>query len=152
VLLLLLALVLPFLASSPFFQERLGGPRVVEIAFGATFWLVGAATAGQARGNFGYLAEFAPNRLRPTYATITNGILGIVAFAPIAGGVLIDRGGYELLCLTAAVVGLLAVFASGAMTDAFVRASSSASALRLRRSAAQGPSAGAAPSVSVRVD
>ncbi|MFM9107829.1 MAG: hypothetical protein ACKOWF_14140, partial [Chloroflexota bacterium] len=140
-----------FLASSPFFQERLGGSQVVELAFGATFWLIGAATAGQARGNFGYLAEFAPNRLRPTYATITNGILAVVAFAPIAGGLLIERGGYELLFLVAAVIGLLAVFASGAMTDAFVRASSSASALRMRRSAAQGAAAGP-PSVTVRVD
>ncbi len=147
----LLALVLPYVASSQFFQERLGGSRVVEIAFGAAFWFIGAASAGQARANFGYLAEFAPTRLRSTYATITNGILAIAAFAPVAGGILIERGGYELLFLVAAVIGLLAVFASGAMTDAFVRASSSASALRLRRNVGRGQMSGP-PAVSIRVD
>lgn len=147
----LLALVLPYVAASQFFQDRLGGSRIVEIAFGATFWFIGAASAGQARANFGYLAEFAPTRLRSTYATITNGILAIVAFSPVVGGMLIERGGYELLFLVAAVLGLLAVFASGAMTDAFVRGSSAASALRLRRNTGQGSMAGP-PSVSIRVD
>jgi MFS family permease len=135
----LLALVLPYLASSQFFQERLAGTRVVEIAFGAAFWFIGAATAGQARANFGYLAEFAPTRLRGAYASVTNGILAIVAFSPIAGGLLIERGGYDLLFLVAAVIGLLAVFASGAMTDAFVRASSATSAMRLRRESGPPP-------------
>ena len=102
---------------------------------------IGAAAAGQARGNFGYLGEFAPTRLRPAFATLTNAVLGVVAFIPVVGGLVVERWGYDQLFLATAVLALLAVFASGALTNAFVRpTSASSSAVRLRRDAG-GPAA-----------
>jgi len=117
----LLALVLPSLAATGFWRERFAGTPVLEIAFGVSFWCIGAASAAQGRGTFGYLAEFSPSRLRPAYTAATNTALAVVAFAPIAAGVLIERAGFDALFLVAAVVGVLAVFASGALANTFVR-------------------------------
>lgn len=117
----LLALVLPSLASTGLWRDRFAGGPLLEIVFGVAFWGIGASSAAQARGTFGYLAEFAPFRLRAAYAFATNAALAVVAFAPIAAGLLVERAGFDALFLVAAVVGVLAVFASGALANTFVR-------------------------------
>ncbi|MCC6315893.1 MAG: hypothetical protein IT337_17990 [Thermomicrobiales bacterium] len=117
----LLALLLPYLAATGFYRDRFPAALTVAVLFGIAFACLGAAAAGQGRGNFGYLAEFAPVRLRARYATLTNGLLAALAFAPVLGGRLVERAGYDALFLTAAVVALLSVFVSGALTNAFVR-------------------------------
>ena len=128
----LLALVLPSLASTALWQDRFAGTPVLEVAFGIAFWCIGAATAALARGTFGYVAEFAPFRLRTAYTLATNALLAVLAFAPIAAGLLVERLGFEELFLVAAVVGVLAVVASGGLANSFVR-------LRSRSTAPMGP-------------
>ncbi len=136
----LLALVLPSLASTGLWQDRFAGTPLLEAAFGVAFWCIGAATAALARGTFGYIAEFAPFRLRTAYTLVTNALLAVLAFAPVAAGLLVERLGFEELFLVAAVVGVLAVFASGALANTFVR-------LRSRSVSPIGPAATAvAPS------
>jgi hypothetical protein len=132
----LLALLLPFVTATTFYQDRFVNPALPSVLFGLAFVALGAAQAGQARGNFGYLAAVAPARLRSAYAAVTNGVLAVVALAPIAGGVIVDRRGGEFsaLLLVATLIGLLAVFASGALADPFVRTRPTAAAWRLRRS------------------
>lgn len=130
----LVALILPFLVSSPQFNRWFTNPSTVPTVFGIAYVALGVTLAGQARSNFGYLAEAAPERSRIAYAAITNTVLAIVAFAPILGGMLIERRGYDALLLTSTGLGLLAVFASGALTDTHVRARRTAQAWRLRRS------------------
>ncbi len=117
----LVALTLPYLAATTAWRSRAGDGPWLEVVFGAAFWCIGAAATGQARGTFGYLGEFAPSRSRPAYAAILNGGLGIAAFVPILGGIVVTRSGYDALFIIATIVALLAVFASGALTDAFVR-------------------------------
>jgi hypothetical protein len=48
---------------------------------------------------------------------MTNAVLAVVAFAPVLGGILIQRFGYEVLFGTAAALGLGAVFAGGWLAD-----------------------------------
>jgi hypothetical protein len=117
----LLALVLPYLAETTIWRDRAADGRALEILFGAAFWCIGAAAAGQARGTFGYLAEFASARARAGYAAVLNVALTVAAFAPILGGLLVARAGYDGLFIVAAAIALLAVFLSGALTNAFVR-------------------------------
>lgn len=117
----LLALALPFVADSRFFQERFGDSTVLAWVFAAAFVCMGAAASGQARGNFGYLAEISPDRFRGPYAGILNSALMLVAFAPVAGGLLIERFGYEGLFAVAALAAFIGAFASGSLTNAFVR-------------------------------
>src|SRR5690606_35298369 len=130
----LIALMLPYLVSSPQFNRWFTNPATVPVIFGLAYVALGVTLAGQSRANFGYLAEAAPERSRATYGAITNAVLAIVAFSPILGGILIERRGYDALLLTATGLGLLAIFASGALTDTHVRTRRTAQAWRLRRS------------------
>jgi MFS family permease len=129
----LVALVLPYLVSSPQFSRWFSNPVTLPALFGIAYIALGATLAGQSRGNFGYLAEVAPERSRAAYAAITNAVTAIVAFVPIVGGIVIERRGYDALLLTASGLALLAVFASGALTDTHVRTRRTAQAWRLRR-------------------
>jgi MFS family permease len=117
----LLALVLPSIASTTLWRDRFGGQALLEIVFGVAFWCIGASTSAQARGTFGYLAEFAPFRLRAAYTFATNAGLAVAAFAPVAAGLLVERAGFDGLFLIAALVGVVAVFASGALPNTYVR-------------------------------
>jgi MFS family permease len=82
-----------------------------------TFVAVGAALAAQSRGNYAYLASLAPRAQFSSYAGLTNAVLAVVAFAPVLGGGLIQRFGYETFFVVAAAAGLVAVLASGWLVD-----------------------------------
>ena len=112
-----IALATPPLAAIGLIQERLGDETALTTAYGAAFFVVGAALAGQSRGNYDYLAALAPHQLLPAFTGLTNGILAIVAFSPVLGGILIERFGYEALFGVAAAIGLAAVFAGGWLVE-----------------------------------
>ncbi|MCC7024249.1 MAG: hypothetical protein IT338_15595 [Thermomicrobiales bacterium] len=107
-----IALVLPAVAATGAIGERMPAGTITSL-FGIAFFTIGAALAGQARANHDYLAPLAPPHLLSTYSTLTNAVLVLFAFAPVVGGALIQRAGYEALFGTALVLGLLAVFAGG---------------------------------------
>ena len=129
----MLALVLPYLLDYQELEQRLAAGNQLPIVFGVAFLILGAVTSGQGRANFAYLSEIANPRLHGVYAGIANAVLAVVAFAPVLGGMLIERSGYEVLFLVGAAIALLAVFASGALTDAFVRPVATPSIARVRR-------------------
>jgi hypothetical protein len=108
-----LALVLPQLAATEAVRARLAEHSSMVWLYGATFVALGAALAAQSRGNYSYLVGLAPRAQFPTYAGLTNAVLAVVAFAPVLGGALIQRLGYETFFVIAAATGLVAVLASG---------------------------------------
>jgi hypothetical protein len=112
-----IALATPPLAAIGLIQERLSDVTALTTAYGAAFFVVGAALAGQSRGNYDYLAALAPHQLLPSRTALTNAILAIVAFSPVLGGILIERFGYEALFGVAAAIGLATVFAGGWLVD-----------------------------------
>ena len=71
-----------------------------------SFWLVG-----------GFRKPLEPRPLLGAYTALTNAILAVVAFAPVLGGVVIQRSGYETLLVATLAVGLAAVFAGGALAS-----------------------------------
>ena len=111
------ALATPPLAAIGLVRERLPDAAALTTAYGAVFFVVGAALAAQSRGNYDYLAALAPHPVLPAYAGLSNAILAIVAFSPVLGGVLIERFGYEVLFGVAAAVGLATVFAGGWLAE-----------------------------------
>ncbi len=131
----LIALMLPFVVGTNLYREHVSDSRTVAVIFGLAFLALGVSLAGQAQANYAYVAEFASERFHPTYVGLTNALLAIVAFAPVIGGMLIERFNYPILFLIAAMVGLMAVFASGALTDTHVRTRRAAAVWRLRRPA-----------------
>jgi hypothetical protein len=110
-----LALALPSLAATAQVRERFAEGSPLTIAYGAAFFAIGAALAAQSRGNYDHLAGLAPRQHFPTYVALTNLVLAIVAFAPVVGGIIIQRSGYEALFGVAISIGLAAVFAAGAL-------------------------------------
>lgn len=129
----LLALLLPYLATTDLYRERVGDREPLAIIFGLAFVALGASLAGQARANFGYLAEVAPVRLRAADAGLSNMVLAVVAFAPVIGGIIRQRWDFETLFLVGGAISLLAVFASGALADTFVRTNRASGGWRVRR-------------------
>jgi hypothetical protein len=57
-------------------------------------------------GFFNYLLEIAPEGMRPAYVGLSNTIIGVTTFAPVAGGWLLEATSYTVLfALTSALVG-----------------------------------------------
>ncbi|MDQ3467228.1 MAG: MFS transporter, partial [Chloroflexota bacterium] len=129
----LLALMLPFLAQSDFYQENVTSDTVLPVLFSLAFVAIGVSLGGQSRASTTYLSEIAPGRRRESFGSITNAALAVAAMAPLLGGWIVERRDYPALFIAAILIGLLAVFVSGALTDTHVRTRPTATAWRLRR-------------------
>lgn len=117
-----IALATPPLAAIGLVRDRLPDATALTTIYGAAFFVVGAALAAQSRGNYDYLAALAPQQVLPAFTGMTNAMLALVAFAPVLGGILIERFGYEALFGVAAAVGLVTVFAGGWLAETPSRA------------------------------
>jgi hypothetical protein len=117
-----IALATPPLAAIGLIRDRLPDETALTTVYGAAFFVVGAALAAQSRGNYDYLAALAPHPVLPAFTGMTNAILALVAFAPVLGGILIERFGYEALFGVAAAVGLATVFVGGWLVETPSRA------------------------------
>jgi hypothetical protein len=117
-----IALATPPLAAIGLIRDRLPDETALTTVYGAAFFAVGAALAAQSRGNYDYLAALAPHPILPAFTGMTNAILALVAFAPVLGGILIERFGYEALFGVAAAVGLATVFVGGWLVETPSRA------------------------------
>lgn len=112
-----IALSMPYIADTPVGRGQLEFGSLARALFALGFFAIGAALAAQSRGNSGYLTPLATWHQQSAYSGITNAVLVIVAFAPVVGGYLIQRFSYEVLFMSAIVVGLAAVFASSWMVE-----------------------------------
>jgi MFS family permease len=128
----LIALILPYVADSRLYQDRFDDNRPIFYAFGFVFVAFGAVLGGQALGNFGYLGDIAPPTARASFSRLTNAVMAVASLAPIAGAKVVDRYGYDTLFVSAAAIGLAAIFASGILTEAHTRTRPVAQAWRLR--------------------
>lgn len=135
----LIALLVPYALDAEVAASRFDDQRLAAILFGVVVAALGLAIGVQERANFAYLLDIAPGARRLGYAGLTNALLGVAAFASLLAGAGVDRQGFRALFLAAAAVGLVAVFASGALTDTNVRARPTAAAWRLRRAGGQAP-------------
>lgn len=108
-----LALVVPQIAASDPLRARLGETTMTINLYGLAFFAIGASLAAVSRGGYSYLAAIAPRQLLRPAISLSNMILAAAAFAPVAGGAMIQRFGYEVLFGAAAALGLAAVFAGG---------------------------------------
>jgi hypothetical protein len=108
-----IALVVPQLAATAALRQRFPDQAPIVDLYGVAIFAIGAAMAAQSRANCAYLAGLAPAARLASYTGLTNSILAVVAFAPVLGGVLIERSGYEALFAVTVALGLAAVFASG---------------------------------------
>ncbi len=111
------ALALPPLAATELMRERFPEGSPLMSVYGLAFFAIGAALAAQSLGTNNYLSALAPRPLLGTYAGLTNAVLAVIAFAPVVGGMVIERSGYETLFVAILVIGLAAVFAGGALTS-----------------------------------
>ncbi len=128
----LVTLLLPFLADSSLYQNRFHDLSPLWYAFGIVFMLHGASLAGQSNSTFAYLLDIAPTDRRFAYIWMTNVILMVTAFAPIAGAYIIERSGFDRVFIVAALASLTAILASGLLTDTHTGTRAVAQTWRLR--------------------
>jgi hypothetical protein len=112
-----MALALPPLAATEMMRERFADGSPLTSLYGLVFFAIGAALAAQARGTNDYLSALSPRSLHTAYTGLINAVLAVIAFAPVLGGMLIQRSGYEALLVAVLAIGLAAVFAGGALTS-----------------------------------
>lgn len=114
-----LALLLPQLLTVEQFQSRFGSDAPTFV-FAVGFVATGAALAALARSGPAYLAPLAPRHLSASYSALTSGLLALAAFAPVAGGLIIQRFSYEALFVATILVGLAGVLSSGWLAEVIV--------------------------------
>lgn len=131
----LLAMILPDLSQSDLYRRYVTSDRFLPVALALAFVAIGVSLGGQSRASASYLTDIAPRRWRGSFGSITNIVLAVAALAPLVGAVIVERTDFSKLFIAALLIGLLAVFASGALTDTHVRTRPTAAAWRLRRSA-----------------
>jgi len=117
----LIALVMPQLIGTTFWQSRFSDMHLNEIVFGAIFVCLGASIAGQGLSTHAYLADITVPRFRGAYTGMLNVVLAVVALTPILGGVIIGRRGFDALFVLLIALGIVAVFISGFLPNTFVR-------------------------------
>jgi hypothetical protein len=127
------ALLVPHVVKLTIYTDHVSDSRVPYIIFGAVFVAIGIALSGSITSNFGYIMEIAPHDVRPAYIGMANALIGISGFVMVLGGSLLDRRGYETLFATASVIGLVAVFAGGILTQTHTRTQPTTQTWGLRR-------------------
>jgi len=94
------------------------GPATIT-AFALVFVLQGAALNGQSTAGHNLLLEIAPRNLRPTYVGLANSVLGVASFAPLLGGLMVDRLGFAPLFAVALTVQLAGWHATRRIIDSY---------------------------------
>lgn len=98
-------IVLPLLAV---ITEHLGGGALLLVVFG----LAGAANGGSQSGFSQYVLDLVPARDRRVFMGLANTATAPALLMPIAGGLLLDWGGYGLLFAGAIVGGVGALLST----------------------------------------
>jgi hypothetical protein len=77
------------------------------------FASIGASLAAQSIADSGYLDRLGSPLLSTSISGVSQGAIVLAGFAPVLGGVVIQRYGYEVLFALSIIVGLGAVLSSG---------------------------------------
>lgn len=109
------ALILPQLNSLPAGISVSSMQDVSRYAVLLAFSSIGASLAAQVISHPGYIARLASPLHSSSISGVSLGAVVLASFAPVVGGVVIQRYGYETLFAAVIIVGLGAVFASGTL-------------------------------------
>ena len=86
-------------------------------AFAAVFLAAGAYSSGSGIGLMNYLMDTAPGEQRPLYLAFNNTIFGLVRFAAMASGLIVDWAGFRALFGISAVAYVIAFGLSLTMSE-----------------------------------
>ncbi len=112
VLIPLLMVTLPLILRSVL-VNRTEASSLGPLVFGGIVVLWGLAVAGADAADRAYLRDALAPMHRPATRGLFLMLLVVLSFAYVAGGVIVDRWGFEALMLVAFGAGLLTLFASG---------------------------------------
>jgi MFS family permease len=113
----IVTLLLPSLSS---LQAGIGVSSAQETSRYAilmAFASIGASLAAQALANPEFLARLGGPFRSGSVSGVVQGAVVLASFAPVLGGVVIQRYGYEALFAVTIIIGLGAVFASGMLVE-----------------------------------
>lgn len=114
----IVALVLPTLSSLPTSVGMTSMQDINRLAVYVAFASIGASLAAQAIAHADYIARLADPLRSGSVSGVSQGAVILAGFAPVFGGMVIQRYGYETLFGLTIVIGLGAVFASGMLIGA----------------------------------
>lgn len=112
-----LALILPSLGSLSAGLGLSVTEGTSQSAIMVAFASIGASLAAQTIAHHGYLAGLRGHLRSGSMSAVSQAAIVLASFAPVVGGVVIQRYGYETLFGMMIIVGLGAVFASGLLVS-----------------------------------
>jgi hypothetical protein len=112
-----IALMLPSISDRDLWTNNISNPNAPAMALGLSFALLGAASSGLVRGSYGYLNETVAQNNRFFASALTNAILTITAFAPIAILSYVGDHGFENVLTAGLLITLVSLLASGLLTN-----------------------------------
>ena len=107
-----LGVILVFLPATP----------MLVWAYIACYLILGMVNGSSLLGYFNYILDLAPPGSRPIYMGVANSLSGLLVFAPIAGGWILDYSSYQVLFVLTLIGMLAAAFHSMHLPPAPTRA------------------------------
>lgn len=108
----LIALTIPYLQDSEYYQEHTSGNQVAHWLIVAAFAALGLAGSSLAVGGFSFLTSVSTS-MTPWFANAATAILAPVSLAGIAGGWVAERWGFDRLFAVTLAVAIVALLTSG---------------------------------------
>jgi hypothetical protein len=108
----LIALALPYIASSEVFTDRASSNALLHWLIVASFAPIGFAIGAAASGGFGYLSALSSAHM-PSFRAQTNVVLALAALLPMLGGWVIETWSFRALFAVALGIAVIALLGSG---------------------------------------
>ncbi len=135
---LVVAVSIPSISASGLYAGRFDGPEVAIRCFIAIFSLLGLVTSANNVASQPYLLAILPDDVSRPAIALTNTILGVLAFAPLAAAFVVERFSLETLLYVAIVLAFVALVASGMLAASRVRVRQRYGSRGMRRSVVRG--------------
>ena len=108
----LIAVTIPYLEESAYYQEHASGGEISRWAIVAAFAAIGFADASIARGGFDFVTSVSTT-MAPSFATTTTVVLAPVSLLAVGAGWIVEEWGFDRLFALGLVVAVVALLSTG---------------------------------------
>lgn len=130
---LVIAVSIPSISTSGLYAGRFDGPDVAVRCFIALFGLLGLVASASIVSNQPYLLDIFPADLSGSAISLTNAVMGVIAFGPLGAAYIVNRFSLEATLYVAIAVAFVALLTSGLLVESRVEARQRFGSRRVQR-------------------
>lgn len=132
-LMLIVAVSIPSISTSVLYADRFDGPDAAIRSFIAIFGLLGLVGSANNLSQQPYLLDILPAGMSSSAISLTNSIMGILAFGPLGAAYLANRFSLESMLYVAIALAFIALVTSGLLVESSVRVRQRSGSRRVQR-------------------